>query len=330
MNTPIATLLRAQIVEAGWDTAPPEDPVSPDAYVALLTFLYETGRRDLPLGRLLEGHVDAVQIVRRYGSPDQCGRLLERLRAGALLGVWNAGLAGEPLRLDEKRLYGGKSYASGAGVLTDALVTVDSPDGPQLLLLDLAKAEPAIDREWWHTIGMQRSETHLVGWDGAEVADDWVVGTAGDYAREPYFSGGALRFVAVHAGGVAALFDHARAHLVATARAADPFQSARLASLYSLADQAAGAVRRAAEGWFGGSDEARIARVAAARIAVASAAAEAMAIAQEAVGLQGLFHAHPLSATLADLAVYLRQPAPDAQRLRVGAAAACGVLSPRL
>ena len=33
---------------------------------------------------------------------------------------------------------------------------------------------------------------------------------------------------------------------------------------------------------------------------------------------------------VADLSVYLRQPAPDAQRMRVGAAAAAGLLVPEL
>ena len=39
---------------------------------------------------------------------------------------------------------------------------------------------------------------------------------------------------------------------------------------------------------------------------------------------------HPLAARLTDLSVYLRQPAPDAQRDRAGAAVAAGLLSPEL
>ena len=326
--------LRETIRAQDWHRTPAGDPQDAAANLALLRTLYETGRRDLPLGRLLEGHVDAVQIVARYGDEAQVAALRRALADGAMLGVWNAALPDAPLRLDGDRLDGGKSYASGAGVLTHALVTAQAADGNRLLLLDLAAAPPAIDRDWWRTTGMQRSETHQVRWHDAAVPEAVRIGAPDVYAREPFFSGGALRFVAVHAGGVAALCDRSRDHLVATGRADDPFQAARLAELFTLADTAAGAVRHAATSWFaaGGDDggEARLARVAAARLTVADAAERAILLAQQAVGLSGHFLSHPLSATLADLSVYLRQPAPDAQRLRVGRAVRDGLLVPGL
>ena len=328
------TLLRAAIDEAGWRAAPVGDPETVEAYLSLLGVLYATGRRDLPLGRLLEGHVDAVQIALRYGTAEQRAALRDAVAGGAALGVWNAGLPGEPLVFADGRLTGAKSYASGAGVLSHALVTADTPGGPQLLLLDLARTVPAIDRDWWRVTGMQRSETHRVRWGGAPVAPADPIGAPGDYAREPWFGGGALRFVAVHAGGVAGLFDRVRDHLAAAGRADDPFQAARLAELFGLADGAAAAVRRTARLWFADQDEgggeARLARVAAARVQVAELAERALAVAQAAVGLPGHFLDHPLQAQLTDLSVYLRQPAPDAQRLRVGRAAAAGLLVPGL
>jgi alkylation response protein AidB-like acyl-CoA dehydrogenase len=130
------------------------------------------------------------------------------------------------------------------------------------------------------------------------------------------------------------LFDHAREHLVAAGRADDPFQATRLAELYAIAAAAAAAVRETARFWFDddgeNGDEARLARVAAARLAVADLGDRSIVLAQQAVGLQGHFLAHPLAAALSDLAVYLRQPAPDAQRLRVGRAVAAGLLTPDL
>lgn len=321
--TIMADSLRSAIAAFGWADHPPRDPQSADEMIALLTCLYGMGRRDLPLARLVEGHVDAVQIVRRYGSAAQVEQLFRALSHGATLGVWNAALPGEALRLEDDRLRGGKRYASGAGVLSHALVTADAPEGVQLLLLDLARVAPAIERDWWQVTGMQRSETHQVRWDRAPIDDADRIGGPNLYAREPCFSGGALRFVAVHAGGVAGVCDLTRDHLVKTGRADDPFQAARLAELFALADGAAAMVRRTARLWFQDAeagDEPRLARVAAARLAVADAAERAIVIAREAVGLAGQFLTHPLSAMLSDLAVYLRQPAPDAQRLRVGRA----------
>jgi alkylation response protein AidB-like acyl-CoA dehydrogenase len=322
--------LRLAISNAGWDREPPGDPQTVDASLSILTELYRVGRTDLPLGRLLEGHVDAGQIVQRYGTAAQVAEMRAAIAGGAMLGVWNAALPDEPLRLSDGRLIGGKSYASGAGVLTHALVTAEDAGGMRLLLIDLATVPPTIDTGWWRTTGMQRSETHQVRWADVPVPDDAAIGAPNVYAGEPHFSGGALRFVAVHAGGVAALFDHGRDHLLRTGRADDPFQAARLAELFWLADAAAGIVRRAATEWFEDAGEGRLARIAAARLAVADLAERAMAVAQNAVGLPGQFLSHPLSATLADLAVYLRQPAPDAQRLRVGRAVRDGLLVPGL
>lgn len=299
------------------------DPADAAAMLTLLRLLYRVGREDLPLGRLFEGHVDARQIVARYGSAEQHARAIE---ASAALGVWNADLPGDTLRIEDGRLHGGKSFASGAGILTQALVTVDVAGERQLLLLDLARTPPAIDRSVWQVTGMQRSETHVVRWDGASLDPGDVVGAPGDYVREPWFSGGALRFAAVQAGGIAALLDGVRDHLLNTGRAGDPHQAGRLATLYALADGAASAVRAAAARWFVDDDDTRLALVAAARAAVYTAGGQAIIVAQEAVGVQALFTAHPLAAAITDLSVYLRQPGPDAQRMRVGAAVADGLL----
>lgn len=308
------------------DTLLPErgDPVDAAALLTLLRLLYRVARADLPLARLFEGHVDAGQIRARF-APDQVRG--DAMPDGALLGVWGAALPGEPLRVEDGLLFGGKAFASGAGVLTHALAGADTTEGNRLVLVDLTESPPMIDRRWWRTIGMQRSETHLVRWHGA--GGFRFVGEPGDYAREPWFSGGALRFVACHAGGVAALFDATCEHLVANGRAGDPHQAGRLAALYGLAQGAAAAVRGAAECWRV-DDAGYPARVAAARLAVADTAGRAILLAEEAVGVSGMFVDHPLSAVIADLSVYLRQPAPDAAAMRVGAAAASGALVPEL
>jgi len=323
------TDLHSRFVALAKEQAAAGDPGDAASLLTLLRLLYDVGREDLPLGRLFEGHVDAVQIVTRYGNAAQQHELATAIPNGATLGVWNADLPGEPLRLDGDRLNGGKSFASGAGLLSHALVTVDRAGGRQLVLLDLASAAPAIDRSVWRVVGMQRSETHVVRWHHAAIGADAVIGAPGDYVREPWFSGGALRFAAVQAGGIARLVDAVRDHLVAADRVADPHQAGRLAHLFALAEAAAAAVRRAAERWF--EDEpARLARVAAARAAVYAAGGEALVLAQEAVGVSSLFLDHPLATTITDLSMYLRQPGPDAQRMQVGAAVAAGLLRPML
>jgi len=303
------------------------DPATPAAMLTLLQMVYRVARRDLPLARLFEGHVDALQIIARYADAETARDAAATAAQGGAFGVWNAALPEERLRVTDGRLFGGKSYASGAGLLSHALAGTDTAEGNRLVLIDLKASDPSIDRDWWKVVGMQRSQTHVVRWNGADPASFRFVGEPGDYAREPFFSGGALRFVACHAGGVAAVFDHVRDHLVATGRTGDPHQAGRVADLYLAAAAAAAAVRGAAATW---GTIPYVDHVAAARVAVTACAERAIATAQQAIGLGGMFVAHPLSAALTDLMVYLRQPMPDAQRMRVGAAAADGVLVPDL
>lgn len=305
------------------------DPATPAALLDLLRVLYGVGRADLPLGRVFEGHVDALQIITRLGTATQARSAEDAARGGGVFGVWNADLPGDPLRLDGDRLSGGKAFASGAGLLSHALVSVDLENGRQLLLIDLAALPPAIDTGWWQVTGMQRSATHQVRWD-ALLPPGVTIGQPGDYVREPWFSGGALRFAAVQAGGIAGVADRVRDHLVAAGRASDPHQAARLAELHLCAQSAADAVARAALLWRNDAIEPTLAHVAAARVAVYQAGERVLTLAQAAVGVQAMFVDHPLSAMLSDLNVYLRQPAPDAQRARLGAAVAAGVIFPSL
>lgn len=307
-----------------------DDPADADGWLSLLRLLHAVGRRDLPLGRVFEGHVDALQIVARYGTPDRRDRTQAAARDGAVLGVWNADRPGAPLVLADGRLSGGKAFASGAGILSHALVSVDAEGGRQLLLLDLDRTPPAIDRSWWRVTGMTRSETHLVGWDDAPLPAEALIGEPGDYVREPWFSGGALRFAAVQAGGIAGVVDGVRDHLLATDRAGDPHQAGRLAELFGHAQAAADAVAGAARAWTADDLPATIAYVAAARVAVYAAGERVLSLAQAAIGVQAMFVDHPLAPMLADLSVYLRQPGPDGQRMRVGAAVAAGLLRPTL
>ncbi|GAB3675676.1 acyl-CoA dehydrogenase [Salinisphaera aquimarina] len=310
-----------------------DDPSNLADSLALLRRLYAAGRSDLPLARLFEGHMDALQIVARYGDSNIATRLHALARAGATFGVWNAPLAGEPLRLHDGVLDGGKAYASGAGVISHALVSaeINESDRKQLLVVDLEHTSPAIDRSWWRVLGMQRSQTHLVRWQNAPLSPaDSVIGQPGDYEREPWLSAGALRFVAVQAGGIAGLFDGVRAHLVARHRADDPHQAARLGRLYGLADSAAAVCRSTAAALFDTPPETHPAHVANARSLVLDGGEQALLLAQQSVGLSAFFQSEPLCAHMADLMVYLRQPAPDAQRVKVGAAAAAQQITPTL
>ena len=162
---------------------------------------------------------------------------------------------------------------------------------------------------------MRASATGSVDFTGVEVQPIEIVGGEGDYERQPWFSGGAWRFAAVHLGGMERLFDLLRRHLQETNRGRDPHQAARLAEAAMAIETGRLWVARAAtivRGPLGSrAPEQLVAYVNLARLAVEAAALELMQLVQRSVGLQAFLRPNPIERISRDLATYLRQPGPD-------------------
>ena len=84
----------------------------------LLRVLAAIGRGNLSVGRIYEGHVNALLLIRWFGSPSQRKHLETSASGGALFGVWNTDLPDNPVRMDNGVLQGAKSFASGADGLS--------------------------------------------------------------------------------------------------------------------------------------------------------------------------------------------------------------------
>jgi len=56
---------------------------------SLSEVLQSIGSGSLPLGRVFEGHVNAIELVLRYGDRDQVELLAREAREGKMFGVWN-------------------------------------------------------------------------------------------------------------------------------------------------------------------------------------------------------------------------------------------------
>lgn len=276
------------------------------------------GYGSLALGRLYEGHVNALQLVAAYGDAAQRDRLFTDARAGHLFGVWATeppenGLAVTGVEGDG-RLEGVKIFASGAGYVTRALVTArrEGVEGTLILVVPLERGIRA-DLASWQAQGMRASATGTVDFTGLPIRADDVIGAPDVYFCQPSFSGGAWRFAAVQLGGIEAVFDAWRAHLTRTGRGSDPHQLARLGEGALALEGARNWVKRGAETF---SDailppERMIACINLVRLAVERAGLDVLQLAQRSVGLQGFLRGHPLERLSRDLATYLRQPAPD-------------------
>lgn len=289
---------------------------APTMAPVLLDVLAEVGRGSLALGRLYEGHVNALSLILRYASESVLARLAADVRAGHLFGVWNTQPQAGGLDLDPlgAGLLGGvKSFASGAGSVTRPLVTARRPDGRQQMLVVTLEPDTRADLTSWCAHGMRASTSGVLDFSGLPVDRQAAVGEADDYFREPHFSGGAWRFTAVQLGGIEAVFDTVRAHLVATGRGGDPHQAARLGEAAIAVETARLFVSRAAA--LANDPDAEPARVIAyvnlTRMAVERAGLDVLERAQRSVGLAGFLQTHPLERLMRDLATYLRQPGPD-------------------
>lgn len=307
-----------------------------DAPPEVFGLLAAAGRGDLAVGRLYEGHVNAMGLVARLGDEAQRRRAARIAEGGGLLGVWGADDFRAPGRIEGGVLRGRKTYCSGGDRLAAALVVVeDEAARKSLIFLDTKRLSGRWDPKWWQPLGMTTTDSWAVDLEGAEVAEDELVGAPDDYLAQPYFGGGAMRFVTVQLGGVLAVWDAGREHLARTRRGGDPHQAARLGRMLAACEGTYAGVRAAYErlapalAWEAGEGAPRDALIAdAARTLTVAAGSVVSDLATQSVGCAGLMAGHDLERALRDLTVYLRQPAPDAALTRAGSAAAEGAYAP--
>ena len=301
----------------------------PTATLALLQVLYHVGRGNLAVGRLFEGHVNALLLIQRFGRPAQIARYAADAQAGHLFGVWNTenpahGVQLEFLADGRYRLHGAKTFASGAGHITRPLLTGALPGkhGWQMLVLPADEQPPKLDRSFWRPRGMRATASFLADMERLEISPNCLLGQPNDYYQQPWFGGGAVRFAAVQLGGAAAVLDETRRFLRSLGRTDDPYQRQRLGEMLTL--------HEAGQIWLQGAAanvglpvqpspplapaqiSASIAYANLMRTATEDICLRTLQLAERSVGARGLLQPEPFERLHRDLTHYLRQPAPDA------------------
>ena len=285
-----------------------------DAALDIMEVLRLIGRGNMSVGRLYEAHVNVLRLIMRDGTPSQRRRSATTALEGALFGLWVTDAPDAPVVLGKDAvLHGAKSPCSGAGQIRHALVTAQlGPEATHMLVVELPPDQPA-DAAAWPMQGMRAACNGRVSLDGIAVARDALVGEAGAYLRQPDFSAGAWRGMAVALGGMEALVGVMRAMLLARGRAEDPHQQARIGEALIALETARMWVHRAALlAERGTGDPADVANgVNLARVAVETAGLDIIRLAQRSLGLAAFRSGALPELLLRDLATYLRQPAPD-------------------
>jgi hypothetical protein len=156
---------------------------------------------DLSLGRLCEGHGDAVAILAEAD--------MKPYDLHASYGVW-AARGSRSKTIAERvgrgwQLSGTKEFCSGSSILDRALVTAETPLG--YLLFDVAVKDvvAASHDDSWPTTGMAESTSLTLDFGGAVVEDAQVVGPADFYTHRPGFWFGGAGVAACWYGGAVGL-----------------------------------------------------------------------------------------------------------------------------
>jgi len=295
----------------------------PGGAMALLDLLRLLGGASLAVGRLYEGHVNALKLIALYGSASQLASAAADAAAGHLFGIWVTGAAA-PLRLVEQdggyRLEGEKRFASGALHVTRPLVTALPDDaaaglGDASMHMVLVPLGP--DRRASDTLGglhgMRAARTGSCDFTGIVLGAEALIGAPGDYLRQPEFCAGAWRGIAVALGGIDRLVSLLRGQLLQRGRHENPHQLTRIGEALIAQETAAMWTAKAAAVAEGGIHEPGdvVAIVGLARIAAEQAGLDVIRLVQRGLGLAAFLQDNPVERVMRDLATYLRQPAPD-------------------
>ena len=297
----------------------------------LLTLLKILGYGNLVVGRIFEGHFNAVQLINQYADQAQAERIFsEAKREKHLFGVWNTeagnGIKIEALENGKFRLTGAKTFASGIDHVNRPIITGRLSDGGwQMILLPLDKVQTNVDDSWWNPLGMQSSRSYRIDLTGVEITANDFIGQSNDYYREPFFSGGAIRFAAAQLGAAELLVDSARNFLRELGRTDDNFQQVRFGEMAIAVESGISFVKNAAEifdEYLAEQNEANLAKTlnyaAMTRTIIEQICQDVMLRVTRSVGSRGLMKNYHFERVIRDLTMYLRQAAPDAALVNLG------------
>ncbi|MEW1836291.1 acyl-CoA dehydrogenase family protein [Microbacterium sp. NPDC079995] len=284
------------------------------------SFLAAVASRDVGAARILEPHLDALDILdqsRRDGYEIDLASIQADVESS--WGVFAAEGAGTRLEADANgsgwRLTGTKPWCSLAQHLSHALVTAWVGDERRLFAVALQRLEVSPHTGPWHARGLHQVVSAPVDFAAAPAVP---VGEPGWYLRRPGFAAGGIGVAACWWGGALPIRD-ALIH-AARREGADQLSRVHLARVDAALWTARLALRSAAHQTEGlpvashpGTSAARV------RTIVAGAVETTLAESARALGPLPLVADETHARRVADLEIYLRQHHGERDLARIGA-----------
>jgi alkylation response protein AidB-like acyl-CoA dehydrogenase len=302
-----------------------------------LLLLKKIGWGNLAVGRIYEGHINALQLIQTFGTRAQIKRYAKDARdQRKIFGVWNAeandGVKVFPLQNGRYQLQGSKTFCSGSGYVERPFVNGVLPDGGwQMCVVSMEEVETVAYPDWWQPSGMRATASHKVDFSNVELDAGAIIAQPEDYNRQPWLTVGSIRFAAVQLGGAEALFDATRYYLQSLNRTADPYQEARMGQMAIAIESgnlwlkgAADLIAAYAPTFGGEADQEHptcdhlVCYANMARTAIEQICMDVIQLCERSVGTRGLLPPYPMERIIRDLSLYLRQPGFDASLQSVG------------
>ena len=156
---------------------------------------------DLSVGRLAEGHSDAIAILAEAGMEPQ--------NPDATYGVWAARMRQGGVTAtstnDGWLLSGSKPFCSGSNTLDRALVVAETVQGSRIFDVAVHQQVVSVHPESWAAVGMADSNSTTLDFGGPPIPSDQVVGPANFYTSRCGFWFGAAGVAACWYGGAVGL-----------------------------------------------------------------------------------------------------------------------------
>ena len=303
----------------------------------LLLMLKKIGWGNLVVGRIFEGHVNALQLIQTFATREQIEWFAQDARdRHKIFGVWNAeandGLKVIPLDTDRYQLQGSKTFCSGSGFVERPFVNGVLPDGSwQMCIVPMEQVSTVSDPNWWNPTGMRATASYKVDFSNVDLSKQSIIAAPGDYNRQPWLTVGSIRFVAVQLGGAEALFDATRRYLHSLGRTNDPYQENRMGQMAIAIESgnlwlkgASDKIAAYAPTFGGDCNESHpdcdrlVTYINMARTAIEEICMDVIQLCQRSIGTRGLLPPYPMERIIRDLSLYLRQPGFDGSLQSVG------------
>lgn len=299
-----------------------------DSSQSILEILFEIGKGDLSVGRIFEGHLNALLLIDDFGTAAQKVEYFNYAKQGKLFGVWNTEQPKEALKIAKKGsdifLKGAKIFCSGALDIQYPIITANTPKGPQMVIFSTEKAAH-LKKDWslWNPSGMRASVSCRIDFSQTPILEDQYLGKPGSFYKEPYFSWGAVRFSAIQLGGAHKIMEIVFKELKYRQRTSDPFQKMRLGKMAILMETAklwilqASKIQEDKSKFYSLEYRKNFGNMM--RSVSLDICEEIISLAEKSIGLPGTMKGHPLEKRTRDLRVYLKQAGPDHALAMIGA-----------